>query len=140
MVVSAQFNGEVTIGQQEVLAALPETILQIDSDRRIKNVADKTAHLEMIQNVVNRLSQNSFLLKGWTVVLISGLLALGAVGSESLFVYLAFFPVLAFWWLDAYFLREERQFRALFDRVRKLEEADIDFSMDTSKVSSKSEL
>ena len=43
----------------------------------------KIAHLEMIQGIVNRLSQNSFLLKGWTVVVVSGLLAVGAARTES---------------------------------------------------------
>ena len=88
----------------------------------------------MIQAVVNRMSVNSFLLKGWSVVLISALFALAAGDSEALFVYIAYFPAFAFWMLDAYFLRQERLFRKLFDRVRHLAETDVDFSMDTSVV------
>jgi hypothetical protein len=88
----------------------------------------------MIQAVVNRMSVNSFLLKGWSVVLISALFALAAGGSQALFVYLAYFPSIAFWMLDAYFLRQERLFRKLYDRVRHLAESDVDFSMDTSVV------
>ena len=38
--------------------------------------------------------------------------------------------VLLFWGLDGYFLWQERLFRALYDHVRLLKEADIDFSMD----------
>lgn len=95
---------------------------------------NKRAHLEMIQAVVNRMSVNSFLLKGWSVVLISALFALGAGDSQVLFVYLAYFPAIAFWMLDAYFLRQERLFRKLYDRVRHLAETDVDFSMDTSVV------
>jgi len=97
-------------------------------------VENKRAHLEMIQAVVNRMSVNSFLLKGWSVVLISALFALAAGDSEALFVYIAYFPAFAFWMLDAYFLRQERLFRKLFDRVRHLAETDVDFSMDTSVV------
>jgi len=88
----------------------------------------------MIQAVVNRMSINSFLLKGWSVVLISALFALAAGDSQSLFVYLAYFPAIAFWILDAYFLRQERLFRKLYDRVRHLAETDVDFAMDTSVV------
>ena len=95
---------------------------------------NKRAHLEMIQAVVNRMSVNSFLLKGWSVVLISALFALAAGDSEALFVYIAYFPAVAFWMLDAYFLRQERLFRKLYDRVRHLAETDVDFSMDTSVV------
>jgi len=97
-------------------------------------VENKRAHLKMIQAVVNRMSVNSFLLKGWSVVLISALFALAAGDSQALFVYLAYFPSIAFWILDAYFLRQERLFRKLYDRVRHLAESDVDFSMDTSAV------
>lgn len=96
--------------------------------------SDKHVHLEMIQGVVNRLSHNSFLLKGWNVVLVSGMFALAARESALLFVYLAYFPAITFWGLDGYFLRQERLFRELYDYVRGLPEDSIDFSMDTSRV------
>ncbi len=97
---------------------------------------NKRAHLEMIQAIINRMSVNSFLLKGWSVVLVSALFALAAGDSEALFVYLAYFPAVAFWILDGYFLWQERLFRRLYDRVRTMAEADVDFSMDTSVVRS----
>ena len=93
---------------------------------------NKIAHLQIIQGVVNRLSQNSFLLKGWSVVLVSALFALAASDTNLLFILLAYFPVFAFWILDGYFLWQERLFRALYDHVRILKDDEIDFSMDTS--------
>lgn len=98
---------------------------------------NKRSHLEMIQGVVNRLSQNSFLLKGWSVVLVSALMALAAKDSNIIFVLLAYFPSIAFWLLDGYFLWQEKLFRALYDKVRTHEENTIDFSMDTSVVKDK---
>ena len=95
---------------------------------------NKTKHLELIQGVVNRLSTNSFLLKGWSVVLVSAFFALSAGGSNPAFVFLAYIPASVFWGLDGYFLWEERKFRKLYDHVRQLEEAKIDFSMDTTAV------
>lgn len=97
----------------------------------------KLAHLEIIQGVVNRLSQNSFLLKGWCVILVSALFALAAGNSKIYFIYLAYFPAIAFWVLDAYFLWQERLFRALYDYVREMNEEEVDFSMDTSVVGNK---
>lgn len=94
----------------------------------------KTKHLEMIQGVINRLSTNSFLLKGWSVVLVSALFALSAGDSNPAFIFLAYIPALVFWGLDGYFLWEERKFRKLYDRVRTLDERAIDFSMDTTPV------
>jgi hypothetical protein len=95
---------------------------------------NKIAHLEMIQGIVNRLSQNSFLLKGWNVVLVSALMALAAKDSKVTFILLAYLPAVVFWFLDGYFLWQEKMFRALFDYVRKLDESEINFSMDISKV------
>jgi hypothetical protein len=97
-------------------------------------IEKKLSHLKMIQGIVNRLSQNSFLLKGWSVVLVSALFALSASNLKIFFVYLAYFPAIAFWILDGYFLWQERLFRALYDKVRSLKDEDIDFSMDTSIV------
>jgi len=89
----------------------------------------KLKHLDFIQGVVNRLSTNSFLLKGWSVVLISALFALAASNSNVAFVFLAYIPAIAFWGLDGYFLSIERGYRSLYDHVRSLLPEDIDFSM-----------
>jgi len=97
----------------------------------------KHTHLEMIQGIVNRLSHNSFLLKGWSVVLVSAMFALAAKDTQLLFVYLAYFPAIVFWGLDGYFLHQEKLFRALYDHVRELEDESINYSMDTSIVKDK---
>jgi hypothetical protein len=65
------------------------------------------------------MASNSFLLKGWTVTLAAALLAVGAKEAESRFPLVGLFPALGFWWLDAYYLRQERLFRTLYDHVRK---------------------
>lgn len=101
---------------------------------------NKTKHLELIQGIVNRLSTNSFLLKGWSVVLVSALFALSAPNSNVSFIFLAYIPAFIFWGLDGYFLWQERLYRALYDHVRKLKENDIDFSMSTKSVGSGQEL
>ncbi len=92
----------------------------------------KHKHLELIQGVINRLSTNSFLLKGWSVVLVSALFALSAPDSRVAFVYLAYIPAIIFWGLDGFFLWQEQLFRKLYDRARVLPDNEIDFSMDTS--------
>lgn len=96
----------------------------------------KLKHLEMIQGVINRMAGNSFLLKGWSVTLISALFALAAKDSNQFFVYLAYFPCLAFWSLDGYFLWQERMYRKLYQEVTKLEADKIDFSLNAEKFKS----
>ncbi|HUY12812.1 MAG TPA: hypothetical protein VMX16_04160 [Terriglobia bacterium] len=95
----------------------------------------KQKHLEMILRIVDRLSTNSFLLKGWSVVLVSALFALAGKDAKMVFVYLSYFPAFAFWGLDGFFLRQERLYRQLYDEVRSQPEDSVDFSMDTTSVS-----
>lgn len=89
----------------------------------------KLKHLEFIQGVVNRLASNSFLTKGWSVFLVAALFVLLAREGKTEFASIAFVPVAVFWGLDGYFLWQERLFRALYDHVRVLNDADVDFSM-----------
>ena len=95
---------------------------------------NKLAHLDMIQAIVNRLANNSFLLKGWSISLVSAFLAFAASGENPALVFAAFFPGIIFWVLDAYFLHQERLFRKLYDHVRLTLPEAIDFSMNISIV------
>ena len=97
-------------------------------------MSDKQKHLEMIQGVINRLSRNSFLLKGWSVTLFSALIALSTHNSNINLVYFAWIPIIILWGLDAFFLRQEKLFRKLYDLVREVPENKIDFSMDTDQI------
>ena len=94
---------------------------------------NKRKHLEMIQAIIERMAGNLFFLKGWAITLIAALFALAAKDANPKYIIVAYFPVLIFWILDGYFLHQERLFRALYDHVRKLDEADIDFSMNTRR-------
>lgn len=89
----------------------------------------KLKHLEFVQGVVNRLSTNSFLLKGWSVILVSALFALAAKDSDRGFAMLAYVPGLAFWGLDGYFLALERCYRRLYEKVIATDKDAIDFIM-----------
>lgn len=91
-------------------------------------------HLELIQNVINRMAQNSFAYKGWAITLVAAIFVLGANNTAPHFLLIALIPTLAFWGLDAYYLRQERLFRKLYDSVRLnlIGEPEDPFSMDTS--------
>jgi hypothetical protein len=89
----------------------------------------KLKHLELIQAVVNRLANNSFWLKGWTVTIVAALLVLAAERGAAPIPLIGVLVVLVFWGLDGYFLQQERKFRALYDDVRAKSEAKVDFSM-----------
>lgn len=94
---------------------------------------DRQRHLELIQGIITRLAGNSFLIRGWSVTLVSALFALTAKGVNIGFVYVSYFPCIMFAGLDAYYLCMERRFRALYDEVRCINDAQADFSMAISK-------
>lgn len=89
----------------------------------------KLKHLELIQNVINRLANNSFFLKGWTVIFVAAVLGFATKDSKPMYVWLAAIPTLSFWALDGFYLNQERLFRRLYDTVRETDEDEIDFSM-----------
>ena len=95
----------------------------------------KIKHLELIQGVINRMASNSFLLKGWSVVLVSAVLVLVSRHGGSRWALIGLIPTLVFWGLDGYFLHQERLYRALYDHVRILMPDEIDFSMRTNSFS-----
>ncbi len=89
---------------------------------------NKIKHLEMIENVVNRMAKNSFMLKGWAVTLVAGIIAIIAK-QEIQYWIVALIPLISFWALDSYYLAIERAYRALFEQVRLKKEESIDFAL-----------
>lgn len=103
----------------------------------VKLMEQKIVHLTFIQGVINRMGQNSFLLKGWSITIIAALFALAAQGANVKFVLVAYFPALMFWLLDAFFLHQERLFRKLYEQVANNEISSDVFTLNTSLVSCK---
>lgn len=93
---------------------------------------NKIKHLEMIENVIQRMATNSFQLKGWALTLVALIGSLAGTGKDKRFIVLAFIPIIAFWFLDSYYLQLERKYKALYKNVAVLEENKVDFNMDTS--------
>src|SRR6266545_1540679 len=88
-------------------------------------------HLEFVQAVIARLANDSFLMKGWALTVAGIILGFAADNLSWRMAAAAFLPVAAFWGLDAYFLRQERLFRRLYDAVRRSDPRVEPFCMDT---------
>ncbi len=71
--------------------------------------------IDLIQDVIKRMAFNSFMIKGWAVTLVVVTLLLK--GPQQYQVFAAFLPLLVFWFLDAWFLWQERMYRKLYDWV-----------------------
>ncbi|HPX32761.1 MAG TPA: hypothetical protein PLT36_04585 [Erysipelotrichaceae bacterium] len=89
----------------------------------------KIKHLELIQTVINRMANNSFMLKGWAVTLVAGIFVLAEKDTDKLYFLVAYIPIIVFWCLDSYYLLQERLYRALYEKVRQTDEDKIDFSL-----------
>ncbi len=92
----------------------------------------KIKHLEMIQNVITRMANNSFRLKGWAVTIVAGIFVLANRSTDIQYFFVTFIPIIFFWVLDSYYLQQERLYRDLYDKVRFTNEEDIDFSLKAS--------
>ena len=92
----------------------------------------KLKHLEFIQNIITRMNSNSFLIKGWSITLISALFALAAKDSNINYVLITYVVIPVFWLLDGFFIATERQYKDLYKDVTLMNETDIDFSLDAS--------
>lgn len=91
----------------------------------------KLKHLDMIQSVITRMAGNSFYVKGWCVTVVAAILGLASKDSNKKFIAVVYYPIIMFWIIDGYFLFQEKLFRRLFNDVRKVDEENIDFLMDT---------
>ena len=71
-------------------------------------------HLEINQNVIMRMGENSRTCKVWCVTLVSAVLVLVAQTGKANHALIALGPTVLFYVLDAYYLSLERGFRRSF--------------------------
>ena len=77
---------------------------------------DKIRYIELVQSIISRLANNSFLLKGWTITLIADIFSLSDKIMKN-FAFTIYFFILIFWILDSYYLYQERLYRDLYNKV-----------------------
>lgn len=95
---------------------------------------NKYKHMDYIQSAISRMASNSFYLKGWNVTIIAAIVALSFKESDWRIYTCALVLNVIFWFLDAYYLKQERLFRELYHKVSKISDDNlVDFSMDTSE-------
>lgn len=77
--------------------------------------------IDLIQGVISRMAQNSFILKGWMISIIVAVLAITKdtflTKDITYFSLVLCLPLFVFWYLDAFFLHKERCYRKLYEWV-----------------------
>lgn len=89
----------------------------------------KKEYLQMLQEPICRMSTISAIFKGFAATIVSGISVISYSTTNVWIIGLSFLPVLSFAVLDIYYLKLERKFRFLFNKVC-LDQHAIDFSMD----------
>lgn len=113
---------------------------QNQRENRLAEEKNVHLHLSMIQEIIKRMADNSFKIKGWCITLVSALLGLlianKNVTTKDLLIL--FIPIVGFALIDSYYLRLERIFRNRYESdvdklaCGKIKEVDI-FSFKSDK-------
>jgi len=79
------------------------------------------SYLNILQSIISRMAGNSANCKTWCITLVSGILVVVADKAKANYAWIALIPVILFFFLDAYYLGQERAFRATYnDFVRRM--------------------
>ncbi len=98
---------------------------------------EKIAHLQMIQDIIARMGQNSFQIKGWAIGIMIAIFSFAGEQSNTRCILFTIVPLVIMWFLDSYYLQLERKFRLLYDDVRTSKKStnyDMNFNVIKIKV------
>lgn len=99
--------------------------------------ASVQSHLQIMQNVIQRMATNSTSCKAWCITIVSAILVLIADKNKPELAWLALLPSFLFLALDAYYLSLEKAFRFSYNSfIKKLHDNEI-FSEDLYSVTPK---
>ena len=83
-------------------------------------IADlRVKHLEMVQAIVVRMAGYSATLKNYCITLVAAISGFSVTVQKPLGAVLSLVTAIVFLVLDAQYLRLERQFRSLYDSIRR---------------------
>ena len=77
--------------------------------------------IDLIQSCINRMAQNSFIVKGWTITLVT----LSLLVSSETIIDIKFIGLIllvmtfCFWYLDGFFMKTEKLYRWKYEWVIK---------------------
>ncbi len=80
---------------------------------------------------------NSFLLKGWSISLVTGITGFAVTANnekdKASLLLVAMALIIVFWLVDSYYLSQERSYRDLYKKTASKTEEEVDFSMDATE-------
>ncbi len=85
--------------------------------------------IDLIQDCIKRMANNSFLIKGWAI----GILTIAMILLKEISIIgilICFIPLISFWYLDSFFLMTEKHYRFMYEKLIKTNpevEINLDF-------------
>ena len=84
--------------------------------------------IDVIQDIIKRMAESSLSIKKWCITIIVATIVFKASSPEIWFI-----PLVLFWYLDWYYLRQEKLFRELYKlKIKKRENNNFDLLFDLS--------
>ncbi|MBO7327174.1 MAG: hypothetical protein J6W00_00210 [Lentisphaeria bacterium] len=105
----------------------------------MNKISESAIHkeLDLIQGCISRMAHNSFIVKGWAVLLVSGVFAFW--GKQALSFTMGIIvcgALLALWILNAFFLAKEKDYRNWYSQIiinRKSGNDELLYELNTTK-------
>lgn len=90
----------------------------------------RIAYLQMIESIIDRMSNKSGNVKGFAVSIVAGVTALSFKETSPYILVLSFLTVFIFLWLDLYYLGMERKYKYYYKQVCAGKYVDFSLSLD----------
>ncbi len=90
----------------------------------------RISYLQMIESIIDRMSNKSGNIKGFAVSIVVGVTALSFKETSPYVLVLSFLTVFIFLWLDLYYLGMERKYKYYYKQVCAGKDVDFSLSLD----------
>ena len=91
---------------------------------------NRIMYLQMIEGIIDRMSNKSGNIKGFAVSIVAGVTALSFKETSPWVLLLSFLTIFIFLWMDIYYLGMERKYKYFFKQVCNGKEVDFNLSLD----------
>lgn len=81
------------------------------------NREEKRQHIDIIEAIITRMSENSKQMKKWCIALVSGVVGISFTANHPWLCIIAILVIVLFGYLDVFYLQLERCFRRLYNDV-----------------------
>lgn len=81
---------------------------------------DALKYIDILQSCITRMANNSEKCKTWCITIVAALIVLSLNGEQGGCRYLIFIPIVSLWFLDAFYLYLEREFRSIYNKYLEL--------------------